>query len=48
MDSNDKIYVLTNLIWFGAFFYVIFFMGYSGWWFLFPILFPFARIKYNK
>jgi len=39
---------ISNLLWFGAWLYIIFILHHSGWWILLPMFFHFATDKTIK
>jgi hypothetical protein len=45
---NDKqLVIISNTIWFGFWFILVFFKGLSPWWFMFPACFHWTISDYN-
>lgn len=44
-NIEDIAVIVGNLVWFGMFWYAVFILGYSGWWFVLPVTFHFSKDK---
>ncbi len=42
---DNLLTVIINILWFGVFIYIIFWLHHSGWWILVPILFHWRTAK---